>query len=374
MSDADYNDDSFDLSEEEKALEEICKSIERSRKRNLSDDLLRGDQAADRLRTQEASASPLLKKSRTMAITMADFEAYMDRNVKRRLESIDEGQAGIRDDISKIEGAVSANSEKIAGNVTAIAKNEAGIKELRDEVKKLKDSPATPRWPSAPGGRAEEAYDIARRSVRLWPVAGQDRTSLWTSTGDFLRDKLDLEGSLRDSMFESIERVTAPSGPGAKDEVLVRLKEPQHRDLIVGAASKLAPYVDETGRPTAGIRMEVPKELLPDFRTLYRYGQNLRARHGPGTRKHIKFSDMDRSIFLNVKLPGDESWSRVSVEIARRGLKKRSEATDEQLEARLDIDGPPQGEPRRPRAASLNDSTAPGLFARVERRTESLSS
>ena len=50
------------------ATEEISfleRSIERSRKRHLSEGLLRGDQALDRLRLQESSASPLLKKTRS---------------------------------------------------------------------------------------------------------------------------------------------------------------------------------------------------------------------------------------------------------------------------------------------------------------------
>ena len=41
---------------------ELSDSIDRSRKRHLEPGLLRGDQALDRLRTQEASASPVLKK------------------------------------------------------------------------------------------------------------------------------------------------------------------------------------------------------------------------------------------------------------------------------------------------------------------------
>ncbi len=89
-----------ELFAEKAALEEIFMSIEKSRKHNLSEGLLRGDQVADPLKEQEISAFPLLKKSKTMSITMADFEACMDRNVAKRLNSIDEGQSKINDDIS----------------------------------------------------------------------------------------------------------------------------------------------------------------------------------------------------------------------------------------------------------------------------------
>ena len=42
----------------EEELQELVKSIERSRKRNLSVGLLRGDQVVDRQELQEKSASP----------------------------------------------------------------------------------------------------------------------------------------------------------------------------------------------------------------------------------------------------------------------------------------------------------------------------
>ena len=48
----------------DQGFEDLVNSIDRSRKRHLDEGLLRGDQALDRLRAQEASASPALKKTR----------------------------------------------------------------------------------------------------------------------------------------------------------------------------------------------------------------------------------------------------------------------------------------------------------------------
>ena len=91
------------IQKEDREFDEILGSIERSRKRNLSEGLLRGDQVLDRLRCQEASASPNLKKSRDstpertrvpsarspeMSLTMADFKAYMDQNTNKTLRDL----------------------------------------------------------------------------------------------------------------------------------------------------------------------------------------------------------------------------------------------------------------------------------------------
>lgn len=367
----------LDLSAEEKELEEICKSLERSRKRHLSVGLLRGDQAADRLAEQEGSASPLLKKTKTMAITMKEFEAYMDRNVNKRLDSIDEGQAKISDEINRVKETVGTHAKLIDSNSKATERNKTSIAEIREELRSMKQFPPLPQPllpDAAPNAPADDEYDKARRSIRLWPVPGTDKNGLWTSSGDFFRDKLDLESRIYDGMIESIERVALPSGPGAKDEVLVRFVRSEDRDMVVGAASKLAACIDDTGKPTAGIRMEVPRRLQSDFKALFRYGQSLRSRHGPGTRKHVKFCDLDRSLYLNVKLPGDEFWSQISTEVARRGLRSRAAATDGELERRMDINGPHLAPPR-PRASSSSQApSGPVRRSPPQRRTESMSS
>ena len=141
----------------------------------------------------------------------------------------------------------------------------------------------------------------------------------------------------------------------AVDAALVVFELAETRDTVVGSSGKLAACVDARGRPTAGIRMEIPRTLRPVFSTLYKFGQQLRARHGEGTRRHVKFDDDGRTLFLNVKLPGDTSWSRVSAEVARRGLKAKQSITDQELERRLDLLGP-ASLVSRPRTISLSSN------------------
>ena len=383
----------------DKELEDLCNTLDKSRKRHLSVGLLRGDQVHDRLKQQESSASPLLKKARvpapqqpplgtppktpTMALTMADFEAYMERNTNKRLQNIDESVAGIRT-------VVNAQGKSLEEHDRIIKLNQTNIAEIRDEIKMLKagptkqsgdtwrprPSPSTcpdrdkPPPSSEPRGESL-AFDLARRSLRLWPVEGSTQEELWRSTKRFISVTLDLGSQVTQEMMVSVERVEIPSGPGVQSEALVRFRDVSARDLVMGSASKLAPMVDSRGKSTAGMRMEVPPVLRQDFRVLFKYGQTLRARHGQGTRWHVKFDDISRSLYLNVKLPTDESWSRVSIDLARRGIRARQVLNDDEIERRLDITGPIQP---RPRATST--TTGSGATADMEwtsRRSGSVS-
>ena len=109
----------------DKDLDDLCNTLDKSRKRHLSVGLLRGDQVHDRLKVQEASASPLLKKSKAgqltppreeMAMTLADFKAYMDPQVaatNQRLDNIDGKVSGLQAAVSKVDNTVQLHSAKL---------------------------------------------------------------------------------------------------------------------------------------------------------------------------------------------------------------------------------------------------------------------
>ena len=103
-------------------------------------------------------------------------------------------------------------------------------------------------------------------------------------------------------------------------EVLVTFYDKKKRDLVMTHSPSLANMVDREGKPTAGIRLEIPSELNDTFRLLSRFGARLRARHGAGTKRHVKFDDFSRSLFANIKLPGDLNWTKVTPAMAREDL------------------------------------------------------
>ena len=147
------------------------------------------------------------------------------------------------------------------------------------------------------------------------------------------------------------------------------------RDMVMGSAAKLAAYIDDSGKPTAGMRIEVPAHLQRDFRVLFKYGQGLRTRHGVGTRRHVKFDDVDMNLYLNVRLPGDLTWSRVSIEVAKRGLRARQLQTNDDLERRLDFAGEMVDRPRSASTSAASTRTeTDSASAWTTRRTESTSS
>ena len=91
--------------------------------------------------------------------------------------------------------------------------------------------------------------------------------------------------------------------------------------------------------------MEIPEELADTFRLLSRFGTRLRARHGNGTRRHIKLDEFKGSLYSNIKLPGDTEWTRVLPEMARADLaasaREVNAANQAWLAAKL-IPGPPK--------------------------------
>ena len=359
-------------------------SVTNSRKRYLSPGVLRGEQIEDRLHLQEASASPFLKKTRTnatptepgMALSSAEFREYMAEHVTKRLDRLETTVEGV-------DNTVRSHTKKIDNHETLIKESQTQIAVLRREVEEVKSRELTPRPTDATPGRfaarvpepriGEAEYGLARRSLRIWPIIGRSGEELWRAIGNFLHNLLELPNITEDKV-EKIARPDRPSSFGAKDEALIIFKAAETRDEVIGASAKLAPRVDAHGKPTAGIRIEVPAALRVDFRTLHRFGQQLRNRHGAGTRRHVKFDDVSRSLYLNVKLPGDERWSRVEVELARRGIQLRNRLDSQEMEDRFDINGPLAAPRARPASTSSVQSSLGRSESWTGRRTESTSS
>ena len=252
-------------------------------------------------------------------------------------------------------GALSAkiddNSAKIALNSTAIASQAGNAENQQVEIKNLSERVARlekmkPVAVAAVEQRAtlSSGYLLARRSLRLWPIQGDSENALWEAVGEFLHEVLGM--SREDIGQEDIDSIIRPMGgrdQAERREVIVRFVDKQKRDSVVSSSPNLAGRVDREGRPTAGIRLEVPPELDDTFRLLHRFGTRLRARHGAGTKRHIKFDDFGGSLYANIKLPGDSSWTKVTPAMAREdlgaSLREENAHTQKRLAAKL-VPGP----------------------------------
>ena len=228
---------------------------------------------------------------------------------------------------SELSRRVDVNVMAIAENSKAAKKNEQAIREHDADLTRIDarlsaiESGTTTRLRERRAPLSDD-YLRARRAIRLWPVEGLTEEEIWEATGDFIHGPLGApQADIGGDDIESVERVVSPlAGDLVRSEVLVTLKDKRTRDMLMVSSVNLASQVDSTGRPTAGTRLEIPRELTDTFRLLNRFGARLRARHGAGTKRHVKFDDYTGSLYANVKLPGDTTWTRVLPEMARADL------------------------------------------------------
>ena len=172
--------------------------------------------------------------------------------------------------------------------------------------------PIPPGRPSAPrtsglrmprtapqADRHEDHYDVARRSLRLWPVPDPD---LEKSLAAFLTDKLKFPPDFTSTIGPM--RVGKHYDPRskAKDEVIVVFSNRETRDAIRAAAPNLS------GNNNAGIRIQVPGHLLTNFKALENLGYQMR-KVDRNVRRVIKFDDAAQDMVMDVKI-GDQ-WRRI---------------------------------------------------------------
>ena len=242
----------------------------------------------------------------------------MDHIVKLFTSNLGDLAQKVEDNASR----TSDNCATIARHSISIDEHGSALASLTSRVAALeKGNTAGCAMPTRRAPLSRE-FIVARRSVRLWPVPGINEQDMWGNVGEFLHDVLRVpESELSQEDIEMVTRVrTDALQDRVRDEVCVRFVDKRKRDVVFSYANNLAGKFDREGRPTAGIRLEIPKELMDTFRLLTRFGTRLRARHGNGTKRHIKFDDFSVSLYTNIKLPGDTTWTKVTPAMASEDL------------------------------------------------------
>ena len=239
---------------------------------------------------------------------------------------------------------ITSNSTAIASQAAVSVTQQAELESLNNRVLQLERGKPDLGMPLDRKASLGPGYMRARRSVRLWPIHGDNDDELWPGVGEFLHGALAIpEDLVSQEDIESIVRVVGSRGQPDRKEAIVTFFDKQQRDLVVSNSPSLANKIDRDGRPTAGIRMEVPPELEDTFRLLHRFGARLRARHGAGTKRHIKFDDFEGSLYTNIKLPGDSAWTKVTPAMAREdlgaSLREENSNTQKRLASKL-VPGP----------------------------------
>lgn len=194
----------------------------------------------------------------------------------------------------------------------------ADFRRVENEVQKIKTLQHVSKKDST--SQEERHYWWSRRAVRIWPVVGTTNKELWTTTGEFFFKTLEVpESYLSEDSVESVRQIF-PAKTRTKgritDEVRMLFKDVKTRDMVYSYAINLA-----NKRDRAGMRLEVPGHLLGQFKTLERYGRQLKQEHGQNIKWHIKYDDPELSMFLNVKL-GDEGWNKITFDTAREETRR----------------------------------------------------
>ena len=170
-----------------------------------------------------------------------------------------------------------------------------------------------------PLGAKDEAYDLARRSLRLWPVSREG--DLTERTVEFLVNELRLDQQHAAGLKLEVKRAGAPTGRGTdqtrsstvRDEVLVRFETPRERDDVRSFAKNL----ERRGR---GLRLEIPNHLWPNFRVLQQLGYELKLKN-PALRRNVLFDDVNKDLKMDVSTEANV-WRTVFPDGARRSLER----------------------------------------------------
>ena len=298
----------------------------------------------------------------------ARMQAFMEKSfektnsniaeINRSVTKINEKTEVNARNLNRLKETIKSNSEKAAEDACSLRKEierrdeerTRDISKLQEVVREMQKGGPVPHTPSPtttatyasvaaahqpPSNARVDAYWLARRQVRIWPITGTT-AELKENSGAFFYEVMEIPPSvLPESKVVEIERVPSMRHRPEHDEILITFSDIAIRDIVSSYARNLAPRRTETGKPTAGLRMVVPDHLTGIQRALDRHGHRLKKLHGPGLRRNLKFDDTDCTLFLDVCLPGENDWMRVDFEEALIGRKQELQREASSTRSRL---------------------------------------
>jgi hypothetical protein len=81
--------------------------------------------------------------------------------------------------------------------------------------------------------------------------------------------------------------------------------------------------------------MDYPDYLRPEFRALEKLGAKLRKYHGQGLKRNIRFDDENRNLYMDVKLPNEDEWFKVTPAMARDMTGENTRSDQERTKSKL---------------------------------------
>ena len=106
-----------------------------------------------------------------------------------------------------------------------------------------------------------------------------------------------------------------------KDEVVAVFETAADRDLVQSYAPNL-----KGAKGVAGIRLDIPEHLMSVFKLLETHANGIRSRYKEGVKRSIRFDDIDRSLYMDMKLSGSGIWHRIGPSQVRESRKIQERA------------------------------------------------
>ena len=264
-----------------------------------------------------------------------------------------------RDQLDGVMTAVENNTSGIKTNNTLLASQQREIEGLRGSLRALESEMNDHRRgfdqrvkrliqvSSAPAGASagtagvaltaeeerknqkstlEEAlFEKSRRSLRIWPINGSNEEEMLAEVKKFCFEALLLCPSM-ELGITSIERARSSPRGRPFSEVIAVFEDNFARDRVFACGPKLSNYRDHEGKPTCGIRLQIPGHLMVQFRALESYAFNQRSRHEKGEiKKHIKFDESTKGLYMQIKHTKDDGWLDISYAVAKAEMEKNNE-------------------------------------------------
>ena len=272
--------------------------------------------------TVTALSVSVTKNQQEIALVRKEMQGLDERivaTVKEQLANTPRGQSQQPDAVLRFEERIN-NMSKELDKVRAVGR-----------AREMNRTQSASRPDESDENRA---YWKARKSVRVWPVAGITKKQIWTNAGKFFADiMLVPQEEISVDKIEEIYRVHGNKRSKIKDEVVVVFSDITTRDNVASYATNFASV--RTSPNSVGLRLEVPGHLTGVFRTLEQHGHSLRKLHGRDFNWHYKFSDIGQTLCMFIKLPSDDEWIRVTYEMARAEVDESVKATSQEHQKQI---------------------------------------
>ena len=314
--------------------------------------------------TQDPASNMETPAQAVVTLQFGELSDLLDNKLRAVAKTTDVD--GVREDVEKVERKMEGVVNQVQANADQIASLRSTVSMLQNArtadkpvpERAIRDTPITQDLSFPPRRRRRSAflagaitkeqeaarlrkYERSRRSLRIWPIAGDTDKEVTEKLGAFFEGALQIPSErVKDMEIESVERIKQPQKMEVYNEIKVVFGNSKTRDWIASKGKCLAKYIDQAGKPTAGFRLDIPDFLAGDFKALEDYGFSMRSIHGKQTRRYVKYDEEEYSLYMELRLPGSPVWLRIIPELARELKQQNDREEIQQARKQLTARGP----------------------------------